>query len=119
MAINFKDPRFQKQLLAANANRGNKALFSTADITKEWVDNQMRLSLQMERMGLRKYLAERDLKLDEQRLAFQQDVFKTQMKMKEDELFYGLVGGLGTSVFAALEGRRRRKEKEKTARMIR
>jgi hypothetical protein len=118
MAINYQDPRFQRQLLEAQAKKGTGAMIDTAGITAEFAGQQQAVHNQFAQMGLRKYLFEQELKLDESKLAFNRKMFDQELAAKGDELFFGLVGGLGTSVVAALEGRRRRIEKQKTARMI-
>lgn len=125
MAINYQDPRFQRRLLEAQAKKGTSAMVSTRKLTEEFAKQEQDVHMQFQKMGIRKYIADKELDLrhkslmlDEKFLAANDKLFKQGMANKEDELFYGLVGGLGTSIFAALEGRRRREEKKKTARMI-
>lgn len=118
MAINYKDPRFQRQLLQAQAHKGRKALVDTEAITGKFAAQQQEVHNAFQRMGIRRMIAEENLRLDELGLAFSKKNFKAAMSNKEDELKFGLIGGLGTGIFAALEGRRRRKQNEELMELL-
>ena len=118
MAIDYNSPAFQRSLLRAKAMQGTNALINTENLTQEFANQQQQMQLAFEQMGLRKYLFDKELELARKELKMDKRFFNKKLRNEEKELFYGLIGGLGTSAMAALEGRRRRKEKKKLARMI-
>jgi hypothetical protein len=113
MAINYQDPRFQRALLNLQATKGRAGVTDTAGLTSQFAAQQQGVHNAFTRMGIDREIQEARLGLAHQGLAWDAKMFKRKMQAQEDELKFGLIGGLGTSIFAGLEGRRRRKETEK------
>jgi hypothetical protein len=113
MAINFKDPRFQEALLemqARNTLGSGQGLMNTGALTEQFTRNQTQRQLQFQQLALQKHVAESQLALGQEQLAFKQKMFGQQMESAEDQRLFGLIGGGLSSLFAFSEGRRRKKE---------
>lgn len=119
--VNFRDPRFQEAMLR-QARSSPKAVRTTRDITTAFTDEQVRRNLMKNQLGLQSQMQKARLDMAGQRLAMERDRVNFAHKMARDRLreskrSLGIqtLMGLGTSLYGAYEGRRRRTAREAEA----
>jgi hypothetical protein len=112
--INYNDPRYQKAALEVGALEhgaaGGKNVHGLmSDITSRFTQNQMGNMLSFRRIQTAKNQHADRLNFAKRKLAFQKKLFNKGMDQEEDALNFTTIFGLGTGLYSALEGQRRRK----------
>ena len=115
MAINYRDPRYQKAALSATASPLANKLGAQEQVTAQFVTQQQQTANEFAQIGLQKRMHESSLALAEDRLKFQKDSFKTGLKNAKQATNLGILGGLGTTLYAGYIGRQRQQTLEMEA----
>jgi hypothetical protein len=117
LGINFDDPRYQKAILEAGAYdasaSGKNVRGLVSDITSRFTGQQMGLKIQFARQAQAKKFHEDKIGLAHRRLRMEDKFFKEELKDEKKALNITSLVGLGTGLYSALEGQRRRKATEK------
>jgi hypothetical protein len=113
LGINFDDPRYQKAVLKAGAytNKNTRGLIS--DITSRFVGQQMGVKMEFARQAQAKQMHADKLGLAHRRLNIENKMFKRQMRQEKKALDFTTIFGLGTGLYSAVEGQRRREATQK------
>ena len=115
MAINYRDPRYQKEVLSATASPLANKTAAQEETTAEFVAQQENEKGKFARLGLEKKMFEGNLSLANERLKFQKDSFYDGLDNAEEATKLGMYGGLGTTLLAGYIGRQRQNTLEKEA----
>jgi hypothetical protein len=114
LAINFDDPRYKKAVLAAGAKGyGYNQRGIVSDITSRFTQQQMGEKLAFEQMGMAKDMHRDKLQFANKQLKFERKMFDKKLNQEKKALNFTTIFGLGTGLYSAVEGRRRRIASEK------
>lgn len=117
MAINYKNPIFQKKILSGMADPHTNKLGVQKNITEAWATDQTAWQSNLARLGLQKEIHESNLKHSYDRLAFQKDQFNIGMKNAKEAAKLSMYGGVGNALVAGMFGRQKRKDMERQYKM--
>jgi hypothetical protein len=115
MAINYRDPRFQRALLSAHSDPIGTGIGAQKEITSKFVDQQQGVLTAFRNLQNNKMQFEANMRLANKRLDWRDKMFKKQLSQAKAESNLGIIGGLGTSLIAGLIGRDRRIKTEALA----
>ena len=112
--INYNDPRYQKAALEVGAYEhgaagGRNEYGLMSDITSRFTQNQMGNMLAFKRIQTSKNQHADRLRFAKKKLDFQKRLFNKGMDQEEKALNFTTIFGLGTGIYSALEGQRRRR----------
>ncbi len=114
MAINYRDPRFQEALLAAGS-RPRATQGQINRVTSDFVTQQQGVLNRFSALATNKRRFDANLRLAQDKLAFEKKVHKQSLKDARDASRLGIISGLGTSLVAGLIGMDRRRKTERAA----
>jgi hypothetical protein len=115
MAINYRDPRFQEAMLAAHGRPTTNIPGAMAGITSQFAGQQQGVLTSFQNLTTNKRAFDSNLRLANQRMAWQMKHHKQSLKDARDASNLGIISGLGTSLVAGLIGRDRRIKTDKAA----
>jgi len=115
MAINYRDPRFQRAMLRTAASNPYKAVQDYGGLTSNFVTNQMGTQMEFNRLGEAKRQHKENLAFANKQLRQNVRMFNKQDRLARDDLYMGAIGGLATSGLAGYLGRERRLDEAKLA----
>ena len=114
--INYDDPRYKKAVLEAGAYQygagGKNQRGLVSDISSRFTAQQMGELTSFQRIQSAKNRQSDRLDLAKDKLKFQKRMFKNKMDDERDAMNFTTIFGLGTGIYSALEGQRRRKASE-------
>jgi len=119
LGINYNDPRYQKAVLAAGARTETNTQGLVSRIQSQFVTNQMQNLMTFRQQALTKDMHKDRMALGQRRLSLDKTIFDRQYKMgkqrlsnEKSALNFTSIFGLGTGLYSAIEGQRRRKATE-------
>lgn len=109
LGINFDDPRYKKAVLAAGAKGyGFNQLGLMSNITSAFTQQQMGEKMAFAQMGQAKKFHKDKLGFANKQLKFERKMFDKKLDQEKKALNFTTIFGLGTGLYSAVEGRRRR-----------
>lgn len=119
LGINYNDPRYQKAVLAAGAKTNVNTQGLVSDIQSRFVQNQMGNLMAFRQQAQTKAMHKDRMDLGRRRLKLDKRIFDRSYKLGLDRiegekkaLNFTSIFGLGTGLYSAIEGQRRRKATE-------
>lgn len=116
MAINYRDPRYQRAMLKAGANPLANIPAAASSITGQFAAQQQGIQNKLSQLFTAKRGFESSMKLArgrqeiaEDKMDWQKKQFAQGLKDARQEMNRGIMLGLGTAGLSVLEGRRRAK----------
>lgn len=111
LQTNFRDPRFQRALLAERAARPFAALPTTGAATREFVGQDLDTRLAFARTGLESRLAMAQAGAERERIKLQRKSLRTQERMLPIQTGIGLITA-GIGGLMGMREKRRIRERE-------
>jgi len=119
LGINYNDPRYQKAILAAGAKTETNTRGLVSDIQSRFVHNQMQNLMTFRQQAQTKSMHGDKIALGRSRLKLDKKIFDRSYKLGQDRLEgekqalnFTSIFGLGTGLYSAIEGQRRRQATE-------
>ena len=106
LQINFKDPRYQRELLAAGQNP-LATQGQIAGITSRFTQQQMGEKLAFGQLGLQRGMHRDKMQFAKKQLKYQKKAFNKRYDSESDSLLLTSLVGAGTGIYSAMEGNRR------------
>lgn len=113
LAINFKDPRYQKAVLKAGAYANANTQGLVSDITSRFVGQQMDFKMGMRRVAQSERHHQDRIDFSRKVLKDKRKMFRKEMNIAQKQSDFATIFGLGTGLYSAIEGNRRRRETDK------
>lgn len=112
MAINYRDPRFQRAMLSANADPRMNSRGIQQDITGKFAAQQQDVLNKFNALAIDQQRFDNSMSLRRRAYRYSNNMFKRRLNDAQAASNQGIVLGLGTSLIAGLIGRDRRLKEE-------